>query len=257
MQARVGLAFQLFGHIAHAAFVVPRVAHDSRTFAQRLPASGEVCTFQHLPKAVGYVLFRYGKSRFAQLVDGSQRGALVFRLVDALERTVGQCVCGHRLVGENDWRANLGGACGEYGRGFGLRFAYHHRREGLDDARFFGGYFFERVAQNVGVVEADVGDDRQCRRNDVGAVAPSAKPYFHDGHVHLPFREVGERQRGRYLEKRRLHLVDERLVLAHEIDYALFRYHVAVDADAFAEVAQVRRRVEPDPIARALQHRGQ
>ncbi len=189
--------------------------------------------------------------------DGSQHGAFVFRLINSCERRFGERLFGHRLVGKGDWRSHFFCKFGEYGCSFGLRFAYHHRHALLDNARLFGGDFFECVAQNVGVVEADIGDDRHHRRNDVGAVEPTAKSHLHNGHIYLFFSEIGECQCGCYLEKRRLHLVDRLPILAHKIDNALFCYHLAIDANPLAKVVQVRRCVESHPIASALQHRRQ
>ena len=53
-----------------------------------------------------------------------------------------------------------------------------------DDARLFGRYVCDGGAENIAVVESDVGDDAQDGLQDVRGIEPSSESRFHDGHFH-------------------------------------------------------------------------
>ena len=66
-----------------------------------------------------------------------------------------------------------------------------------------------------------------------------------------------QRQRRGELEKRRLQRKPRGVLHARgELRDAVFRNQVAVDADAFAKIHQMRRGVEPDTVTGRLQHGG-
>ena len=173
-----------------------------------MPTSLQMCAFYHLQQPVGDGLWRNVESALLQLFYGGQHRFQIFCLVVAVQ-------CARRqgstwqLVGKNNWCVGVCCLCDEYRRSFGLCFAHNYRHALFDDAGFFGGYLFDGVAQNVGMVEADVGDNRQRRRDDVGAIQPSAKADLDDGYIDLPLGEIEEREGGGYLEKRRLQCVDK------------------------------------------------
>ncbi len=163
---------------------------------------------------------------------------------------------GKQLVGE----INRGVACGgdtlENRARLGMNFANDARRVFLDYARLLGRDFGKRVAQKLRVVEADVRDYRQQRFDDVRAIEPAAEPYFDDGDVHLFFFEIFESQRGGKLEKTRAEGLEKGALLLDKTDDPFFGNRHAIDADALAEIEQVRRGVQARVQALTLQDRG-
>ena len=79
----------------------------------------------------------------------------------------------------------LGGYALEHGRGLGLRLPYHHRHTLLDDAGLLACDGLQRVAEELGVVKPDVGDDGEQGGDDVGAVQAPAHADLDDGDVDL------------------------------------------------------------------------
>lgn len=121
---------------------------------------------------------------------------------------------------------------------------------------FSAAIFSGGVAQQRRMLHADVGDDAQNRHDDVRGVEPSAEPRLDDGHLDVALREVVEGQRGGHLEEREPQFDHAVVVLVDEVDHLLLGNHLAVDADAFAEVLQVGRGEESRAVARLLEHRG-
>ena len=107
------------------------------------------------------------------------------------------------------------------------------------------------------MVQTDVGDDGEQGGDDVGAVEASPEAHLNDGYVHPLLFEVLESQSCGQFEERGVQGLEERALLLHEVDDALLGNHLSVDPDSFAEVHQMRTRVQADPVARRLQDGGQ
>ena len=60
----------------------------------------------------------------------------------------------------------------------------------LDDASLLMGNFCQGVAEEPYMVEADVSDDREVGRDDIGAVESSAKAHLDDGYIDLLLSDV-------------------------------------------------------------------
>ena len=69
------------------------------------------------------------------------------------------------------------------------------------DASLLGGDGAERVAEELGVVDADVSDDRQLRVDDVGGVEATAEADLEDGDIDALLRVIAERDSGEEFEK--------------------------------------------------------
>jgi AcrR family transcriptional regulator len=93
--------------------------------------------------------------------------------------------------------------------------------------------------------------------NHVRAVKPAAQSRFDYGDVNLLVREILKSHRNGDLEKRRFDLLDQWLNFTSELNHEILLALVTVHLDAFAEVVQVRGRVQACFIARLLQHRRQ
>ena len=103
----------------------------------------------------------------------------------------------------------FGGGLEEDGLRFGLGLPYHYGDAILDDAGLLGGNLLQRVAEELRVVKADIGDDAQQRRDDVGAVETAAHANFDDGDVDLLAGEVVEGHADGHLEERQMFFSDE------------------------------------------------
>ncbi len=220
-------------------------------------------------EALSHVLRRESVAQLAQSAQGAEYGVVVLALVDASQLAVELTVvhglqpeallvgsgCEQRtlVLGEVDGSLHLAGLGLEHRACLVVVLADDHRRVGFDDACLLRGYLGQRVAQELHVVEADVGDDAEVRTDDVGAVEPSAQAYLHHGHVHPLLGEIIERHGGRQLEERGVQRLEERAVALHEIDHRLLGDRLPIHADALAEVHQVGRRVEPCAVACLLQ----
>ena len=124
----------------------------------------------------------------------------------------------------------------EHRTGLGGRLADDDRYARLDDAGFFAGYFGERVAQELYMVKADVGDDAKVGRDDVRAVQPSAQPHFDDRHLHLLLLEIPEGHGGGQFEERGMERLEKRPMPLYELRDVGLRDGLPVDADALAEI---------------------
>ena len=77
---------------------------------------------------------------------------------------------------DRERRATFSSNVLQSGQGFGLLLGHNHWHIGLDDAPFLVGDLGQCVAQQLGVVEAQAGDDRYQRRQDVGGIQPPTQP---------------------------------------------------------------------------------
>ena len=128
--------------------------------------------------------------------------------------------------------------------GFRSGFSDNNRYARLDDACLFGSNLGQSVAQELYMVEADVGDDTQIRTDDVGAVQTASQADFNDSNVHLFFCKVVESHSGSQFEERWMEWFEETPVLVDKFDNMLLAYGNTVYTDAFTEIHQVRRGVE-------------
>ena len=71
----------------------------------------------------------------------------------------------------------------------------------FEDTRLFGRNRFQRMAEQVAMVQADTGHDAQVRGDDVGRIQPSAEPGFNDCDINLLLLEPGESHSCGNLEK--------------------------------------------------------
>ena len=122
----------------------------------------------------------------------------------------------------------------------------HRRRAALEHASFLARDRVERVAEQLGVIETDLGHARDDGLHNVRRVEPTAESSFRHDHVRAGAHEVVERHRRRELEERRAHALRVRRVCTHELDDLVLRDRPIGDDDALAEVDEVRRRVAPD-----------
>lgn len=127
----------------------------------------------------------------------------------------------------------------------------------FDDACFFGGDELEGIAEDVHMVVADVGNDGEVGGDDIGAIKASSEAGFDDCDVDLLFDEVVECHGDGDFEEGRFYGVDERLDALYEPGDIVFCDHLAVDADAFAEVVEVWGGVEACFIAGGLKDGGE
>lgn len=133
----------------------------------------------------------------------------------------------------------------------GVGFSDEYRDARLDDARLFGRYVCDGGAENIAVVESDVGDDAQDGLQDVRGIEPSSESRFHDGHFHPRLGEAVESHCGRHLEVGEPpfgHLLSVPVEKGGDL---LLRYHLAVHANALPEIVQMGRGVESRPVPAA------
>ena len=118
----------------------------------------------------------------------------------------------------------------------------HQRRHALlEDAGLFSGDFPDGVAEQLAVVQADIGHDAQVRFQDIGAVEPAAEPRFDDGRIDVFVGKPLETETGGNLEERETVPDEIRLPLCQEIKHILLRDHLSADPDAFTEVPEMGR----------------
>ena len=139
------------------------------------------------------------------------------------------------LVGEPDRRLTSLCACGEDRFGSRVGLADDDGYAGFDDAGFLSGYLRERRAEELGMVETDIGDDGEDGREDIGAVESSAESDFDDGYVNLLSDKIVEGECGHRLEERGLELVELGAIGRDESGYLGFGDRLSVHTDTFAE----------------------
>ena len=127
----------------------------------------------------------------------------------------------------------------EDGSCLGFCFADDDGNAFLDDATLFKGNLLQAVAQQLGVVERDVGDDADDWGDDVCAVQSATQSYLYNGDVHISLLEVFKRHCGGELKERRVEGFVELLFIFHKLHHIVFLDRCAVDAYALAEVNKV------------------
>lgn len=71
----------------------------------------------------------------------------------------------------------------------------HHRNTRFDDAGLLSGDIAQGRSENLGVIEADISDNRNHRLQDIGGVETSAQSYFDNRYLNLPTSKMFEGQR--------------------------------------------------------------
>ena len=133
------------------------------------------------------------------------------------------------------------------------------------DAGLFARDEGDGVAEPLHVVERDVGDDGEQRLDDVGGVETAAHAHFEDGEIDLRLGEGFEGDRGQHFEVARVcgeaSIGDQAAGTVVDAEVEPGKVLVAdgrtVDANALVDALEMRRGVEADAVASALQDRGQ
>ena len=159
-------------------------------------------------------------------------------------------------VGKGDRTVPLGGNTLKYRLRLGLRLTDNNRHVWLYDASLLAGNLLKRIAQKLRVVETYVGDNAQQRSDDICRVEPAAHTDLYNSYIHLLVTEIVERQSNGHLEERQLLPFKEFTILIYKLDHLFLRYHLTVDANAFAKVDKMRRCIESHLVACLLQNRG-
>ena len=100
-----------------------------------------------------------------------------------------------RAFGDVEKRRTRGLARREDRRARDAGRAGHERHAALRDPGLVRRDLFDRLAEDIGMVEADVRDDRDDRRDEVRAVEQPADADFDHGDVDARAREVEKRER--------------------------------------------------------------
>jgi len=133
-----------------------------------------------------------------------------------------------------------------------------HRRPGLDDAGLLAGDVSDGRAGELGVVEADIGDDRDLRLGDVGGVPSAKHADLENDHVHGGVGEVPEGGGGHRLEVGGAHTGHD-LQAGDGCDLlaeVVAQYRFGVAPDPLSDVFKVRARVRADGQTRGHEEPG-
>ena len=209
--------------LADAVFVVRDVEDDVGMFVDDLPSAVKARELFDLAQGAMNDLRLQLPAEAAQQVHGFQHGQEVAGLVDAgqveriplyargdraggdldLQRMaaifpVGDIVM---MVRKGEWGVLAGGLLFEDGCGFGLVFADDDGNLMFDDAGLFGSDRGQGIAQQVHMVVADIGDDREIGGDDIGAVEAAAETDFNDGDIDVVSRKIVEGHGDRHFEE--------------------------------------------------------
>ena len=226
-------------------------------------------------QSVGHLLAGYAQlSILVEHGHGMENGVHVLGLVYAtkfaVEHAIIPCFIVHSTLPEDRsiehlWcilcKAHLdvepAGRFLKHGPRFFIGFTHHGRYARLHDTCFLSGNFGTGVAQELGVVNADVGDDGKDGGDDVGAVEPSSQSHFDDSNIHLLLGEIVESHgRGQFKETGPQRF-EKRPFILHKSCHIFLVYADTVHPDALSEITQMRRGIKPHFISRLLQYRGQ
>ena len=247
--------------------VVPHIANRERSVRHGLPAAAQPREAFHIAEALCHGLFRNALER--QAAQGAEHRAGIEPLATSRERAA-YCSVTARGISFHFFAEAVAGSldslvevknlvvlvrpkercslflcnAAEHGSGFRCALADDYGRGGLDDAALLGGNLGERVAEQRGVLEADVGDDGEHGADDVGAVEPSAKPHFNHRHVYPGIGKVTQCHGGCDFKKRGTERLEETALLFHEVHHVLLAHRLAVHTDTLSEVHEVGRGVQ-------------
>jgi len=90
--------------------------------------------------------------------------------------------------------AASGGNRSDHAAGRWLLGTRHDRPPTFDDPRLLAGDLRDGITEQLTVVEADAGDDREKRAHDIGGIEASPETRFEDSDIHTRPREVDEGQ---------------------------------------------------------------
>ncbi|MNI42643.1 hypothetical protein D3C73_969430 [compost metagenome] len=114
---------------------------------------------------------------------------------------------------------------------------------------FFEADFLAGIAQPVGVIKVNAGDDGAIGVDDVDRVQAAAQAHFQHDRIQARLRkQAQDGERGEF-EVRQRDFTARRLDSLELGDQVAVRGNLAVDAGALIEIDQVRRRIQPHLVA--------
>ena len=125
----------------------------------------------------------------------------------------------------------------------------------LDDTGFLRGNLRERIAQKLRMIEADIRDNRQPRRDDIRRIQAASEPYFYHRDIHFCRFEKRKRHAHCRFKKRGFERIEISAVVVYILHHRLLRYHLSIDADTFTKIHQMRTGIEAHAQPRFLQGR--
>ena len=143
----------------------------------------------------------------------------------------------------------------QHSSAFSLHAADNDRDAGLDDAALLGRNPGHIAAQVGLVVESDLGNRRHQRRQHIGRVQATAEPDLNDRNIDLGPGK-GHKGEQRHQFKRgepKLGRVEAGANPGHAVDHLVLPNPAVAETDAFAEVEQMGRGEQADPVARRVQ----
>lgn len=181
--------------VLQSANIVSGIANGEGLFAQDLPTSHQTCHGANLGKTSLDGFLAYLNATFAKQTNGGEDSARVFLLTQASQRRLKVTPPKGELEGTflSKGNGSTNFVCFVLEDGLYLWVDVLANADGnawLDDACFLAGYLGKRVAKELNMVEADVGNDGKDGRDNVCAVQPAAQAYFYDGEVHFLFFKV-------------------------------------------------------------------
>ena len=105
------------------------------------------------------------------------------------------------------------------------------------------------------MIEADIRDNRQPRRDDIRGVKSASEPHFNHRNIHLRCFKKRKRHPHRGFKKRGFERIEISAVVVYILHHRLLRYHLSIDADAFTKIHQMRTGVQAHSQPRFLQGR--
>ena len=119
---------------------------------------------------------------------------------------------------------------------------------------FSSGYLRERVAENLNMIETDIGANSQKRRQDVGRIQPTSQADFDNANIDFLLGEVLECERGDYLKEGDFFFTSVLRYRSTNAATASLRNLLPAHLDSFSEIDQVRRCIQagPVPLAREV-----
>ena len=96
------------------------------------------------------------------------------------------------IISKDNWCIHFTSLGFKHGACLGIRLTNHYRRTFFNNTSLLPSNLCQCVAQKLGVVETDVGDNADQRLNDVGAVQSSAQSHFYNGNIDFLFLEILE-----------------------------------------------------------------
>ena len=260
---------QLANDLLESAHIVCAVANHARLLLERLPAAKEPGVAHHACKSLPDSLFANLNPHILQGMNGGERRVAVLYLVESIQFVLQSAVAaglydampvGARAIGhfrlilcKNDGRLHCRCFSLKHIAHLSIRLAHHHRDVAFDDARFFGGNFSRRGAEKLRMVGGNVGNHTQNGRDDIGAIESAAQSHFNHGNIHLLTLEMLKRHCSGEFKKGGLHFKTPFSTPLGESHHLFFADFLAIHLDAFSEIHDVRRSVEPHLVALHLQ----